>query len=454
MSSAIRTPAKPPARPNPTSIPAPSASLQRVPTERTLATGVPPIVHEVLGSAGQPLDASPRAALERSLGHDFGRVRVHTDARAAASAQTVNALAYTVGHDLVFGAGRYAPGTTDGRRLLAHELTHVVQQAGRTGGALTIAPPEGAAEREAERVAQRVVPVPGSGQRESVAVNERIGPAIRRSFYGSLWRGIKAVGGAIGSGIEWVGERVRDVANWAFDLIRDLPARLYRLGQTIVEGLAGIVMFVPRAIGALVSGGIKGFGDWLWDQAKSAGSWLLTLVSRVLDVLGGPELAELILHLLSRSRPLTSAERSAAQEVLGKDAIRWNEVRVDEGGILTIIFHFNKGRAFTTFHTINLPPGQGLDTVVHELTHVYQYERAGSVYIGQAIHAQNTVGYGYGGAAGLRSARTAGSHYRDFNREQQAQISQDYYNLLHSGASSADLSAYTPFIAELRAGDL
>ena len=443
-----------PARRSPAPSPAQTGSLQRAADERTPASGVPSIVREVLGSPGQPLDGATRAALEPRLGHDFGRVRVHTDARAAASAQAVNALAYTVGRDVVFGPGRYAPSTIAGRRLLAHELTHVVQQAGRTGAALAVTPPDSAHEREAERLAERLVPASGLAQRGPVAVSERSAPAIQRSFFGSLWRGIRAVGGAIISGVEWVGERIHDVANWAFNLIRDLPARLYRLGQTIVEGLAGVVMFIPRAIGALRSGGIKGFASWLWDQAKSAGSWVLTLVSRVLDVLGGPELAEFILHLLSRSRPLTAAERSAAQEVLGRGAIRWNEVRVDEGGILTIIFHFNKGRAFTTFHTINLPPGETIDTVVHELTHVYQYERAGSGYIGQAVHAQNTIGYGYGGAAGLRSAHAAGKHYREFNREQQAQIAQDYYKLLHSGGSSADLSAYAPYIAELRAGDL
>jgi len=66
--------------------------------------------------------------MESRIGHDFSQVRVHADARAAESAGAVNALAYTVGQDIVFGPGRYAPQTSEGRRLLAHELTHVVQQ--------------------------------------------------------------------------------------------------------------------------------------------------------------------------------------------------------------------------------------------------------------------------------------------------------------------------------------
>jgi len=88
----------------------------------------PAIVHEVLRSPGQPLDASTRAFMEPRFGHDFSQVRVHTNAKAVESARAVNALAYTVEKDVVFGAGQYEPATSEGRRLLAHELTHVVQQ--------------------------------------------------------------------------------------------------------------------------------------------------------------------------------------------------------------------------------------------------------------------------------------------------------------------------------------
>ena len=77
---------------------------------------------------GRPLDAPVRSFMESRLGHDFGGVRIHTDAEASRSAWAIDALAYTVGPDIVFREGRYAPGTTEGRRLLAHELTHVVQQ--------------------------------------------------------------------------------------------------------------------------------------------------------------------------------------------------------------------------------------------------------------------------------------------------------------------------------------
>ena len=86
--------------------------------------------------SGQPLDTGVRAFMEPRFGHDFSNVRVHTDARAASTAAAVNALAFTVGQDVVFGAGQYHPGTDAGKRLLAHELTHVVQQGGSNSSLL------------------------------------------------------------------------------------------------------------------------------------------------------------------------------------------------------------------------------------------------------------------------------------------------------------------------------
>ena len=161
--------------------------LQRAARHPEPIASVPPIVHEVLRSPGQPLDPVTRALMEPRFGHDFStvqthsiapsdaqtrltvraphdefereaesladqvtrmpvtpigdrydfsNVRIHTDARAAESARVVNALAYTVGRDVVFGAGLYAPQTRDGSRLIAHELTHVVQQSGSDGSRL------------------------------------------------------------------------------------------------------------------------------------------------------------------------------------------------------------------------------------------------------------------------------------------------------------------------------
>jgi hypothetical protein len=88
----------------------------------------PASVDHALASSGQPLEPALRQDMEQRLGQDFSQVRVHNDATSEKSARHVNAHAYTRGYDIVFGAGRFAPATVDGRRLLAHELTHVVQQ--------------------------------------------------------------------------------------------------------------------------------------------------------------------------------------------------------------------------------------------------------------------------------------------------------------------------------------
>ena len=94
----------------------------------TATTVDPSIVYDVLESPGQPLEATAREFMETRFGHDFSNVRVHADSRANASADAVAASAYTVGSHIVFGAGKYTPETVSGQSLLAHELTHVVQQ--------------------------------------------------------------------------------------------------------------------------------------------------------------------------------------------------------------------------------------------------------------------------------------------------------------------------------------
>ena len=102
--------------------------VQRSASAANGPANAPPIVNAVVNGPGEALDAAARGFLEPRFGHSFNDVRVHSDHQAAASAQAVNALAYTVGSHVVFGAGQYAPASDPGRRLLAHELSHVIQQ--------------------------------------------------------------------------------------------------------------------------------------------------------------------------------------------------------------------------------------------------------------------------------------------------------------------------------------
>lgn len=105
----------------------------------------PPNVHHALASPSRPLDPSLRSFFEPQFGHDFSKVRVHSDPAAEQSARDVNAHAYTVGHDVVFAKDQFAPETSKGRQLIAHELSHVVQQSssGMQPGQVLRQPAEG-----------------------------------------------------------------------------------------------------------------------------------------------------------------------------------------------------------------------------------------------------------------------------------------------------------------------
>lgn len=156
--------------------------LQRKATSQAGQTAVPPIVHDVLRSPGRPLDPTTRAFMEPRFGHNFSHVRVHTDAQAAESAHAVNALAYTVGQDVVFGAGQYAPSSNTGKALLAHELTHVVQQnrgAHQVQSKLTINNPHDVWEHEADTTAKEVIDQQSPPRFHSSPTGDS--PALQRS---------------------------------------------------------------------------------------------------------------------------------------------------------------------------------------------------------------------------------------------------------------------------------
>lgn len=116
------------------------------------------LVQDVLRSSGQPLDGTTRSFMESRFGEDFSQVRVHTDAKAAESARAVNASAYTVGQNVVFANGQYTPSQNSGLRLLAHELTHTIQQGtgSQTNSVQRIGDPATPLEREADQAAESI----------------------------------------------------------------------------------------------------------------------------------------------------------------------------------------------------------------------------------------------------------------------------------------------------------
>jgi hypothetical protein len=155
---------------------------------------VPGAVDEVVSSPGHPLDPATRAAMEQSFGHDFSRVRVHSDERAGESAKLLDADAYTIGDHVAFAPGRFKPDTFEGTALIAHELTHVVQQSGANGSdAVAVGAAQGGHEREAQASARAVL----DGKLAPRSSPDRPG-VVRRSILGGLFGGIAgAVGGAL-----------------------------------------------------------------------------------------------------------------------------------------------------------------------------------------------------------------------------------------------------------------
>lgn len=122
----------------------PEEELQTAPQGKPQAGAAPAVspgvqanIHRLQNSGGRPLSPAARAFFEPRFGVDFSQVRVHTGSQAVNAARSVNARAFTVGRDVVFGAGEYTPGTTPGKKLLAHELTHVLQQH-KTSGSVDI----------------------------------------------------------------------------------------------------------------------------------------------------------------------------------------------------------------------------------------------------------------------------------------------------------------------------
>jgi hypothetical protein len=146
---------------------------------------IPPIVEEVSRSSGKPLDPAVRNHFEPAFGVNFAQVRIHDDQRAAEAAGAVDARAYTSRNHVVFGAGRFAPGTPAGDRLIAHELAHVVQQ---SQGPINpgISHPGDASERDADRMAADVWATGSAMDRPLVSVSPADaawwggGPAVQR----------------------------------------------------------------------------------------------------------------------------------------------------------------------------------------------------------------------------------------------------------------------------------
>lgn len=230
----------------------------------------------------------------------------------------------------------------------------------------------------------------------------------------------------------WLGELVWDKVDGIFARagrwVAGLPTRVARL---IIGLWAGLRSVRPWS------------ADWWRSLGRAAtwravGRWLGYRLVDVLEILAIGEIYETVVDLVKvNTRRLTEEEIRDASTVFGS-SVNLRLVRLDMRALLGPA---RTKRDYTSFHTINCWREHRRDVLIHELTHVWQYERAGAIYMPQALHAQfRGAGYQYGGAAGLRAADCG---FDGFNREQQAQIVQDFFRLRRG---HPDIEVYASFV--------
>lgn len=285
-----------------------------------------------------------------------------------------------------------------------------------------------------------------------------------------LWNGISGVFSWLGRGldgaIDWITTGVSNGFDWAIDFIQH-PS-LEKLWHTFTGSLSwawsGLKRFAnwgwDGVVGAAVWvwKGIRGFGSWIWDGIKSGGMWALQLLLYTVEAVGLFEAAQVLWGLIFRMRKLTDPEIAASRVVHPPGMIPYSLIRVDVDSLVSRI----SGGAVTTFHVLHFPKrGEPLDVVVHELTHVAQYESAGAIYIPQALHVQSKYGrsggkgsgsaYDYEREGSLISQRADGKKFKDLNRESQAELVQDYY-LCKTATPPNPCSDMIPFVDDMQHG--
>jgi hypothetical protein len=307
---------------------------------------------------------------------------------------------------------------------------------------------------------------------------------------GWMWDGLKAGAGHAWDGLvgvfSWLGDGAMGMFNWVWKGIERgeawarrvlsgdwnaLREGLSGLGDWIGQGFKGLINWGwdgLTAAGIWIAEGAKGVGRWVLDGFLSGAAWTGRFIAKLLDLAGAGELIDLLGEVLKmNTRELSGGEITEADKVFA-GTIDYGQVRVDEHSLISAIsakFSGGGGMGVTLFHTINfnkvITPtagSQDMGWLIHEMTHVWQYEHVGSQYLGEAIHAQATVGYKYGTSTNWRdngngtflaNQRTAGATFASFNREQQGDITEHYYLRRTNGLDTTD---WQPYIDDVQAG--
>lgn len=367
-----------------------------------------------LGGRGLALSDNERNFFEPRFKRNFSDVRIHTGEDAAQSARQINARAYTTGNNIVFNEGQYQPHSDVGKRLLAHELTHVVQQ--KSGTEMPL-------QRDVKAYyKEKIDPVfTGDFSGGSSAVSTRSAEAQH------LHNALKDLiaDGKISETMSTSGDAAWFAANHHKNAqLNDIVQALTNAGLTNAEQIAKAIYDIHA--------------EYLYSQqAVTTYAAFYNHTSKLKSDLNR-----------NNSRDLTEYEIKQAKRVF-KSAIKYNKVTIAERSKVGAV----GGYARTIGNTIYFPDEvRSMRWLIHELTHVWQYQTTGWTYAPKAIWAQIDEGYEYAdsgktNAQTLIDARAAGKTLTSYNKEQQGDIVADYFSLVQAGK---DASAYQPFIDDIK----
>ena len=234
--------------------------------------------------------------------------------------------------------------------------------------------------------------------------------------------------------------------HWLYFFVTMLPGRLWKLILHVF--IVPFTAFTRNSYNRRELSAAKRFlSKSLW--------WIAVLFSKIIDITGLWEIVELGFSLVKvKTRRLTDFETEEAKKVFG-DALPYSAIRIDENSVFAKIGAQSTGKSnlgLVTFRTVNFTrkiecKNDSLDMawLIHELVHVAQMQSLGSQYLFEALYAQKTSGYSYGGEKTLQ----LGLNYENFNLEQQADIAKNYYKTLQR---NRDITFYQPYIDALRQG--
>ena len=430
---------------------------------------------------GIPLPADLRVAAEKTLGLGLGFVRLHGSGSLARLVARHGADAGTAGDHIAFARGVPDLASPAGRFALGHELAHVAQQRAAFGRV-----PSGVPARTLEESADGVgrslsglrTPV---GRRGRFVPPAQEGTPVQFGVFETVGSGARALHELLApltdpvvqvNHLALVSQLMSDLPATAASFVGNLGPRAGRLLLDPIQGASAEGDWARELLDLLWNW--RGTGP-LWahllDGVLAYAAYVGELFIHALELFGVGDLLTFLWSTGGRLRgirPLTGAQIAASQEVHPPGLIPYWVVRVDHDSIVSRLSALFSGkgtvwsqvfgigapefRAVTTMHMIHVGTVMDEPLAVHELTHVAQYELVGAMYMPQALHAQQTMGhaaydYDMNPHGSLAAAAAAGATFAEFNREQQAQICEDFYLAKHGlvprqGGALADLEYF------------